>query len=168
MKMLSHLLQTFQGIQMKAFLILSVPPLIGKLGEERVDIRNEAFFLLRQLIFLLRKNTLLNNLILFLYDQFENKFNSNWHTKEEILNLISILFLNVFENNRLEEWYQSAFKTNGTVEEDIVRFYCNFLKKILIQNKRQFRLLVFNKLSLQLLYFWMKKQLKLKKQLWSV
>lgn len=94
---------------MKAFLILALPPLIGKLAEERVNIREQAFFLLKQITDSVKKHTLLKSLCLFLVDQRSNQKNANWHVKEELLNLISFLFLRLFDGK--EAWYEDSFLT---------------------------------------------------------
>ncbi|EAR98877.2 hypothetical protein TTHERM_00255680 (macronuclear) [Tetrahymena thermophila SB210] len=108
MKIVSTLIQHSAGMQMKAYIILALPPLIGKLGEERINIRNTAFFIVRSMITSIKKHTLLKSFCLFLNDQLNNQTNPNWHIKEEILNLISVLFLCLFDGYP-EEWYENAF-----------------------------------------------------------
>lgn len=106
---------------MKAFLMLAVPPLIGKLGEDHINMRNTAFFLLKSLIVTVKKNTLLKSLCLFLNSQLNIK-SPNWHIKEETLNLVSLLFLYLFDSK--EDWYEDAFRNE--VEGDDPNYVSSF------------------------------------------
>jgi hypothetical protein len=86
------------GVHVNTYLPLCLPGLVNCLDDQRVVVRRRALFLLRKLIKYLRKRQYFMNLLFFLE---EASTNQGWHSKEELLNLVSIL---VLETGPREEW----------------------------------------------------------------
>lgn len=65
---------------------------------------------------------MLKTFCLFLKDQRMNQAKENWHVKEELLNLVTHVFLQVFDLK--EDWYEEAFKREIEGDSvDYVRLY---------------------------------------------
>jgi len=76
------------GIHINTYLPLCLPGILPKLVYDKVQIRHKAVYILRKLVRILKKNTLLHNFLLFLDIEDEE-----WHRKEELLLLICYIFL---------------------------------------------------------------------------
>jgi len=101
------------GIASKVPLVFAAPVVAEKLDRESAEVRNAAFLLLRMLMQVLSKHSMLSVLVQRLAAAPE----ASWHQKEELLLLLCYLF--IYLELAPEEWYYKAFEKLISSEEGL-------------------------------------------------